>query len=417
MNTLSRIGNRRPQTLPTLGWLAARGCLAVCAGLVCVLLLPSALIAQDRLSKDSIRKQLGLQKSISCSTRTSFPVLLFDFRIHSPYRVIVPLKQVKDSKQLTVRTWTVALKDANGRKFEEQRLAHFSTYRFRMSDFSQSGNRLVQLDGSIATGAGEYRHFLAIDDGEGLGCVKEWKVKAKTSRQLLPELALAPGEATDPRLTAFTRQKPVPKNEHGIRVAVVLNADNRSWSRVLTDSGNMIALAAAVRRVAEDERVREVALTVLSLHDQNVLFEHSYREVVDFRRLGGAFRQLKPGRVDLKNLTEGSEAEFLANVLREREDMLAEADLVLFLGARSPVTDKVPPSTLEVLQPKQRKKVAYLVTNPFRWKGPLSRDVIGHAVRALGGMEKDIRLPGDLPKAINQVVSESLPKHHVNPAQ
>ncbi len=365
--------------------------------------------AQDLpVSRDSIRQQLNLRKSLSCNVRTGFPVLLFDFKMHSPFVVTLPVKALKESQHLNVRVWTVPTKDLDGKPFANRRNTNFLASRIPLADLRQSGNQFLQVNGSVATGAGEYWHFLSVDNGQGLGCVKEWRVKAKPEKALLPELVLKPGEAMDPRLTAFARQRPVAKRESGIRVAVLLNVDNRSWRRVLTDSNNMIALAAALRKVAEDERVREVALTAFSLEDQEVYFDQPYQEIVDFRRLGVAFRQMKPGQVDLSQLSAGSEAQFLADVLRERESRLTQADLILFVGARSPVSDKVPPAALETLRPGNPGKVAYLVTNPFRWRSPLNRDVIGHAVKALGGAEKEIRLPADLTKAVQQVVRESM---------
>lgn len=305
--------------------------------LLCVLaLLTPVLPAQEpTITPDGIRKQLNLRQTLSCSVRTAFPVLLFDFKMHSPFVVTLPMKPLKESEQVLVRVWTVPVKDLDGKPFPNQKNAHFLANRFRMADLTSSGNQFLQVNGSIATGAGEYRHYLSVDNGKGLGCVKEWKVKAKPSRELLPELVLKPGEATDPRLTAFLRQRTVPKQESGIRVAVMLNVDNRSWRRVITDSNNMIALAAALRRVAEDERVREVALTAFSLEDQTVFFDQQYTEIVDFRRLGNAFRQMKPGQVEVSKLSLGSEARFLAGILREREDRLSQADLILFVGARS----------------------------------------------------------------------------------
>jgi hypothetical protein len=363
---------------------------------------------QPALSTDAIREQLHLQKPLSCAVRTGFPVLLFDFKMHSPFVVTVPVKAVKESKLLNVRVWTVPTKDLDGKPFTDKQGGNFLASRFSLSNLRQSGNQFLQVSGSVATGAGEYRHFVSVDDGEGLGCVKEWKVKAKPERSVLPELALKPGEATDPQLTAFARQRAVAKREDGIRVAVMMNVDNRSWRGVLTDANNMIALAAALRRIAEDERVREVALTAFSLEDQEIFLDQPYNEIVDFRLLRRAFQQLKPGLVDWNQLNVGSEAQFLADLLRDREAWLAQADLVLFVGARSPVSDKVSPAALEGLRMGNASPVAYLVTNPFRWRSPLNRDVIGHAVKALGGAEKEIRLPADLTKAVQQMVRESM---------
>lgn len=371
-------------------------------------IVPSAWAASDTfITKDAIRKRLAIRKSLSCTVRTGFPVLLFDFRIHSPFVVSLPTKAIQDSEHLYVRVWTLPLNDLDGKPFPSRPNTHFLANRFSVLDLMQRGNQFLEVSGSVATGAGEYRHVLAVDNGQGQGCVKEWKVKAKPPRDLLPELALSPGEATDPRLTSFMRQRNLPKREGGIRAAVMLNVDNRSWRRVLTDANNMIALAAALRRVAEDERVSETALTVFSLEDQKIFFDQDYSPTVDFRRLGSAFRQVKPGQVEFSSLSAGSEARFLAGMLREREVRLAQADLILFVGARSPVSDKVPPAALESLRPGGRAKVTYLVTNPFRWRSPLSRDVIGHAVKALGGNERDIRLPEDLPRTVNQLVKDS----------
>lgn len=370
----------------------------------------SALHAEETITLDKIRQQLSLTKSFGCTIRTMFPAPSFDFRMHSPYLVLMPSRAILDSKELYVRVWTVPLKDAQGKPFQPPKQTHFTVRRYRTETILASDRHFLRLTGSIATGAGEYRHFLAIDDGKGGGCWREWRVKAKPPRNMVNEISLEPGEVRDPRLVAFSRQRRVEKQANGLRVAVMLNADNRSWRRVLADGDNMVALAAALRRIAEDERVREVALTVFTLEDQEVLYEESFQEEVNFRQLASAFRQLKPGQIEVTKLSLGSEARFLAQVLQEREQRMMDADLVVFAGARSPVNDKVSPAVLESLGPLRGRTVTYLVTNPFpiRSREPLSRDVVGHAVKALGGGEKSIRVPADLARAVNQVIDEAV---------
>lgn len=381
----------------------------------CVLLLMCAVMThavhgQEAITKDLIRKQLSLTGLLSCTIRTSFPRPSFDFRMHSPYQVLLPIRTIRDRPDLYLRVWTVPLKDAQGKPFHPPKEPHLMVNRYRVKNVTQADRSFLRVDGSVTTGAGEYRHFLSIDDGKGFGCIREWRVKAKPPGSMAGSLSLKPGEVQDPRLMAFRRQQNVEKRPDGLRVAVMLNADNRSWRRVLADGNNMTALAATLRRIAEDARVSEVALTVLTLEDQEVLYDQDFQEQVNFARLGMAFRRLKPGQIEVTKLSEGSEARFLAAVLQKRDERFAGADLLVFIGARSPVTDKIPPVALESLRPLHGRTVSYLITNPFprRLRQLISRDMVGHAVKAMGGTEKEIMFPGDLAKAVDRILSNAM---------
>ncbi|MDZ7636995.1 MAG: hypothetical protein U5J83_01855 [Bryobacterales bacterium] len=364
--------------------------------------------AQGLPSKSEIRKILGITRDLSCQLRKGYPVPLFDFRIHSPYQVSIPSNDLKESEQIILRLFTEPLKDERGRPFSPPRQAARQETVSSLAGMVTGRNKFVEVNGSVATGAGEYRHVVTVDDGKGLGCVAEWKVKAKAGNLLLESLSLDPGEVADPRGMAFARQRAVAKTPDALRVAVFLNADNRSWRRTLNDNGNMVALAASLRKVAEDARVGEVAVTVFSLEDQKVLFDQDFQPTVSFRRVGSAFRQLRPGEVEFSDLATRSEARFLAGVLREREERISEADVLLFLGARSPVTDKISAADRESISPRRARSTAYLVTNPFRWRSPLERDVIGHFVKDFNGKEREIRLPEQLAKAVDGLLEEAL---------
>jgi hypothetical protein len=54
--------------------------------------------------------------------------------------------------------------------------------------------------------------------------------------------------------------------------------------------------------------------------------------------------------------------------------------------------------------------VSYLITNPFprRQVQVSTRDMVGHAVRALGGTEKEIYFPGDLTKAVDLMLRNAM---------
>ena len=378
--------------------------------------LTSGFSAETQLSKREIRNELGISRKLSCSLRKGFPVVLFDFRIHSPYTVSVSTKQLAESKQLFLRLWTVPLKDERGRPFSPPKdvtpLESVST----LEGVPTGRNDFLEVQGTAALGPGEYLHFLALDDGDGLGCVFDWKVKAKASTQLQRAITLKPGEVAEARGMVFERQRIVSKDAESLRVAVFLNADNRSWRRALNDGGNMVALAASLRKVAEDPRVKELALTVFSLEDQNVLYDQDYRPTVNFRGVSRSFRELKPGVVEFSDLAARSEAHFLGKVLREREDRIGDADLLLFLGARSPVTDKLKAADLESIPPRRDRTTAYLVTNPFRWRSPLARDVIGHFVKDLNGKEREIRIPAELAKSVDNILDEALRQRQVSTA-
>lgn len=364
--------------------------------------------AEPQLSKQEIRNELGISQKLSCSLRKGFPVVLFDFRIHSPYTVTVSTKQLAESKQLFLRLWTVPLKDERGQAFSPPKDATRLESVSSLEGFPTGRNDFLEVQGTAALGPGEYLHYLALDDGDGLGCVFDWKVKAKASNQLQRAITLKSGEVAEARGMVFERQRVVPKDMHALRVAVFLNADNRSWRRALNDSGNMVALAASLRKVAEDPRVKELALTVFSLEDQNVLYDQDYRPTVNFRGVSRSFRELKPGEVEFSDLAARSEAHFLGKVLREREDRIGGADLLLFLGARSPVTDKLTAADRESVPLRRDRTTAYLVTNPFRWRSSVARDVIGHFVKDLNGKEREIRIPAELAKSVDNILDEAL---------
>jgi|GEM_PF-2630778 len=368
----------------------------------------SMLLAQESISREQIRKQLGMQHSLRCTIRSGFPLQYFDFRMYTPYRIHILSRAVQGSKALQVNIWSVPLKDETGKTFTPPKEPHLMTTRFSAEDFQIASNLFIQIDGSIITGAGAYRHFMAIDDGRGGGCIREWTVKVKPPKDQLDELVIAPAVIENPRQVIFQRQRPIKKREDGLRVVVLLNADSRSWTRAISDTQNSVALTSVLRRIAEDERVNEVSVTTFSLEDQKVLDDQDFGPEVDFIRLSRAFRELTPGLADISQLSIGSEAIFLSEMLREREERFARADLLIFAGARSPVTDKAPPTALESLHPLRRGNVQYLVTNPYRWRGPSDRDVIGHAVKTLGGNERDIRLPEDVSKAVDSALQAAL---------
>jgi hypothetical protein len=395
-----------PQRQRLLPGIARRMLPVVCA--LIAQAMPAA--AQEEITKEWIRQQLSLTGSLNCTVRTSFPTPSFDFRIHSSYQVLLPIRVVRDKPDLYLRVWTVPLKDDAGKPFEPPKKPHVMTQHYRMRNITQSDRSFLRVDGSVVTGAGEYRHFLAVDDGKGNGCVRDWRVKAKPPRSLSGALALKPGEVQDPRLAAFRRQEKVEKQPDGLRVAVMLNADNRSWRRVLADGNNMTALTSTLRRIAEDPRVREIALTVFTLEDQEILYDQDFQEEVNFSKFRNAFRRLKPGEIDISKLRQGSEARFLAGALQDREQRFAAADLLVFVGARSPVTDKISPVALESLEPLRGRTVSYLITNPFprRQVQVSTRDMVGHAVRALGGTEKEIYFPGDLAKAVDLMLRNAM---------
>lgn len=360
-----------------------------------------------RITKDEVRQKLGITRSLACQVRKGYPVTLFDFQIHSPYQVTIPSTDLKGSQQLMLRLWTQPYRDESGRPFNPPKDVVLLQSVSSLEGMAVGRNHYLDVAGSVATGVGEYRHVLSIDNTKGLGCVVQWDVKAKAEGALLRFLRLKPGEVVDPRSRAFDRQRVVSKQPDAIRVAVFMNADSRSWRRVLNDSGNMVALAASLRKVAEDPRVSEIAVTVFSLEDQKVLYDQEFLPVVRFGQVGAAFRQLKPGEVEFTDLIAKSEARFLVQTLRDREARIAKADLLLFLGARSPVTDKLSPAERESIAPRRDAATAYLVTNPFQWRSPIARDVIGHIVKNLNGKEREIRVPEELAKAVDEILEEA----------
>src|SRR3546814_4553585 len=60
------------------------------------------------------------------------------------------------------------------------------------------------------------------------------------------------------------------------------------------------------------------------------------------------------------------------------------------------------------ISPRRGGTTVYLVTNPFRWRSPVDRDVIGHFVKTLNGKEREIRVPEELAKAVDQLLSEAV---------
>ena len=161
-------------------------------------------------------------------------------------------------------------------------------------------------------------------------------------------------------------------------------------------------MISGLRVMSRHPALAEFALAAFSLEEQKVLHRQEFSMRIDFPELGDAIESLTPGTVQVETLRQGSDLQFLDELLAEELSDIAQVDAIVFVGADDRFGKRVSAETMERLR-ATGVPVFHFNSTVFLWRG-----AIGNAVKSLGGKEYKVRQPHELAKAVESLVADIL---------
>lgn len=251
----------------------------------------------------------------------------------------------------------------------------------------------------FSVGPGEYEVAWRLRDGKGRTCADSGRFKASLSRrEKAVEVTLGPGEIVDAGMYLFRPEKPIARPQihapRRLKVLMSLDVMGRRGRIVRPRLLHILPLLAALRQLGRSPSFNRFSVVVFSFEDQEVLFRHDYREVIDFASMHDMIDRLKPETVDVSHLRMGSEMSFFDELLSSELLQSDRPDAVVFVGREMNFGKRIPPATLERTR-NLGAAFAFLDASRYAWRGAM-----GNVVRAMGGREYVLRRPGDLARAL-----------------
>jgi len=341
------------------------------------------------------------RRDLPCTLSPGRPMLGFDLRFHAGYEVAVPVSTFgSEGDELRVLFRVRPLRPEGPDRFFVQRV--------EVPALGDNRDGYLYFHGTFDVGEGQYQVDWLMRDRAGRVCADFWEVTAK-----LPEeyqemaLGLRPGQVERTEFELFRDEPPVLRYDDSrgnLHVKVLLNVAPQQEGRATLSPRDTSALVGVLRTLARDPRLGRFSLTVFNLQQRQILYRQVAAERIDFPHLGEALEKLQLGTVDLAALLDrDAEVTFLAELLRtELPDQ--GADAVIIVGPKAFLRADLPAEEVEYLRARVRCPVFYMnyVLQPYQvpW-----RDTIGEIVRRLRGQEFTISRPGDMWRAVVQMVS------------
>ena len=355
-----------------------------------------------------------LDNQLVCRTKIFRPRLDFEFRFHTNFEFIFPLKQFCDVPgEMEAEIEFRAVGDPLA---EPAVLADRVVWNLDTQD-CRKGEMFLAHD--VWTGVGQYRATWRFRDTLGRSCQGSDEFTVARSRKDRDiDLNLPPDTLVDTPIDLF---RPEPRTErprlaspHRLKVFINLDVLTSSttiravadgvarWKRgtlIRTRAIHLRPHLAALRQLAHSERFNEFSIVVFSFEEQVVLARQAYRDEVDFSLLGQFIDNLSPYTVSLGQLAEGSEMSFFGSLIST--EVLADnsPDAVVFIG--HDIEDVLYGKRISdrVLDRLNKLGAAFTFMNTGRlspWRGTM-----GTLVRALGGRVKNLRKPWEVPKVVD----------------
>ena len=349
-----------------------------------------------------------------CRAKIFRPRLDFEFRFHTNFEFIFPLKQFCDvpgEMDAEIQFQPVGDPIAEPAVLADRVVWNLDTQDCRKGE--------MFLAHDAWTGVGRYRATWRFRDALGRSCQGSDEFTVARSRKDRDiDLNLPADTLVDTPIDLFRPEprtvRPGLASPHRLKVFINLDVLTSStpiravadgfarWKRatlVRTRAIHLRPHLAALRQLAHSERFNEFSIVVFSFEDQAVLARQDYRDEVDFSLLGQFIDDLSPYTVSLGQLADGSEMSFFGSLLAT--EVLAEdsPDAVVFIG--HDIEDVLYGERISdrVLDRLDELGAAFTFMNTGRlspWRGTM-----GSLVRALGGRVKNLRKPSEVLKVVD----------------
>ncbi len=351
---------------------------------------------------------------LTCRTKVFRPKLDFEFRFHTNFEFIFPLRQFCDvPAEMDAEIRFQPVGDSAG---EPAVLADKVVWTLDQQDCRKGE---VFLPHGVWTGVGQYRATWKFRDMVGRTCQgsDEFTV-ALSPKDRDIALTLPPGTLVDTPIDLF---RPEPRIERpGLgsprRLKVFINLDVMTsttiiravadgfarWKRatlIRTRAMHLRPHLAALRQLAHSERFNQFSIVVFSFEEQVVLARQDYRDAVDFSLLGKFIDDLSPYTVKLGQLADGSEMSFFGSLLATELLPDSSPDAVVFIG--HDIEDVLHGERISDRVRDRLRNLGAAFT--FMNTGRLSpwRGTMGSLVRALQGRVDNLRKPSDVLKVVD----------------
>ena len=351
--------------------------------------LPAVVRLMDGRAKDG---------GLKCNVEVQPPLLDFNFRYITGFGIAADFAQFTPGEELlsVVRVTPEGSQPVFlAESFDVPDPLKTSTEGVQPKDLT------LELSGGFAVGEGKYGVELLLLDKRGYSCFKQWNVKTAKYRRdavapILQPLTVRPllAEAWDGNLE--------PK---GLRLTVLLDvtpldpraAKLHAWDRSFLLQG----LASLLKQLP----CRSVKIVAFSIGQQNEIYRQESFDAAGFRELGGALKKLELATVSYRALLPGNSVKFLANLTAEQTATTDPPDAIVFIGANTAFSDKIPKGLLETIQ-RGTSQFFYFEYLGFRMVFP---DSIEHLTRDLHGTVFHIDSANQLGQAIEKMLAQLKP--------
>jgi hypothetical protein len=385
------------------------GGIAVAVVLLCWIAAPAGAPAQSpqaARNSDAANEAAGPGRrapaealpELKCRLQTREPWLDYEFRFFAPFWVEIPLRRLYGGGQrfaVSAVVEPVSVEGAEPVVIRDE---------FELNkEIPERARGALEYGAAFALGEGRYEIEWRLEDEAGRSCTLSWKLEAKRSRRDRGlNLTVKPGEVAPADVYLFRPEPAVESAGTGLRVKLLMNLDVTSRRRAQVQYWRYAPLISGLRVMSRHPALAEFAVVAFSLEEQQVLFHEGFSNRIRFPALGDAIASLTPATVELRTLRQGSDLEFLDELLAKELNDTAQVDAIIFLGADDRFGKRVSPATLEQVRAR-RTPVFHFNTTRFVWRG-----AIGNAVKSLGGKEYRVRLPHELARAVDELVTEIL---------
>lgn len=339
------------------------------------------------------------RKDLPCTVVHDKPFLGFDLRFHAGYDVSIPLNELAGNENLLTIIFRVT---PDGQPSAQT----YFVQRVRVPEIEEGAKGDAVLQGAFDLGEGKYQVEWLIRDRAERVCSSSWTLEAKLpSKDSQIELALPAASIRPAEAAQFREEPPVERNADGLlNLKVLVNFAPQKANAATLRPIDTAALVSLLRTLSRDPRIGKFSLVAFNIQEQRVIFRQQTADRIDFPALGQSLTQINPGTVDLKRLAQkNGSTEFLADLMLEELASARDNDAVVFAGPKAMLEANIPQDQLKRIG-EFDVPVFYMnyILNPFAnpW-----RDSIGHAVKALKGVEFTISRPRDLWFAVSDMVN------------
>jgi hypothetical protein len=336
---------------------------------------------------------------LPCKVTWEKPTMAFDLRLHTTYRVEMPLKGLAgDGNQvrILVRVTPEATPDQ----------PIYLKDKFSVPPIEEDAKGEAYVGGAFALGPGRYTVDWLMRDRRERVCSAHWQLEAKQDDDYQGvDLAIAPN-AVEPRPEdPFREVPPVDRNgDSPLHVKLLVNFAPTDPRQALLKNRDVQAITSILRSIAREPKIGAFSMVAFNMQERKVIYRQDEASYIDFPALGQAVDGMSLGTVDLQLLKDPQgDTKFLASLLTEHLGSQPQrVDAIIIVGPKVMLDDKVPEETLKQAGTASAP-VFYFNYNADPRKNPW-RDTIATALKAYKGLAYSITLPRDLGSALNDMM-------------